>query len=53
MTTPEQHEEPKKLTGIDKKLKRYDDMLRKNLEDYQNDAITNVVYKMRSEKIIK
>jgi len=45
---------PKKYDNeIEKKLKRFDDLLRKNYEAYQRDIISNAVYKKRHEKLIK
>ena len=40
-------------TEIDKKLKRFDDLLQSNWDAYRNDQIARKVYQLRHEKIIK
>jgi hypothetical protein len=61
-TTPQVKEEPlqvnddhtpRKMTAIEKKLRKFDDRLQRNLEDYTNDAISNVVFNLRREKILR
>ena len=41
------------MTAIEKKLRKFDDRLQRNLEDYTNDAISNVVFNLRREKILR
>ena len=62
MTTPQVNEEtlqvnedtsPRKLTAIEKKLKKFDNEIQQNLEDYTSGKISDVVHKLRREKIIK
>lgn len=41
------------MTAIEKKLKKYDDRLQRNLDDYTNDTIHHRVFNLRREKILR